>query len=360
MKVSLVTWWGDGNYGTNLQSFALYKKIEELGYDVQFVLKIGVVNSIKAFFTFICGQNKAVTKPNAKEQKIQSFKATYQLRTVYNILPKFKLRHETSVFVAGSDQIWNTQFYWDPFYFLSFAGHNKRISYASSIGTNAVNPKFQAKVKNYLLKFQHISVREQIGVNVLSALTGRTDIVHVLDPTFLLTAAEWKTMCQTAEIEIPIPDKFILSYFVGNRKGYNRQLQDIRQQCNIQNIINIPSFESNKGDFEHVINYCNAGPREFIKLLSAATVVCTDSFHAMALSINLQKDFIAFKRFDDTDLQSQNSRVDELLEHYNLSNQFYSPNNQAGQSHICFDSVQVVLAKDREQSLNYLTNALKN
>lgn len=34
IKIALVTWLGTGNFGTSLQSYALHKKLEDLGYDV--------------------------------------------------------------------------------------------------------------------------------------------------------------------------------------------------------------------------------------------------------------------------------------------------------------------------------------
>ena len=37
MKISLVTWLGNGNYGTALQSYALYQKLKLLGYDISFL-----------------------------------------------------------------------------------------------------------------------------------------------------------------------------------------------------------------------------------------------------------------------------------------------------------------------------------
>ena len=36
-KIVLVTWVGNGNYGTSLQSFALHRKLEMLGYKVSFL-----------------------------------------------------------------------------------------------------------------------------------------------------------------------------------------------------------------------------------------------------------------------------------------------------------------------------------
>ena len=34
MKVRIVTWLGTGNFGTSLQSYALHKKLQEMGYSV--------------------------------------------------------------------------------------------------------------------------------------------------------------------------------------------------------------------------------------------------------------------------------------------------------------------------------------
>ena len=31
-NIGLITWYGSKNYGTNVQVYALYKKIKELGY----------------------------------------------------------------------------------------------------------------------------------------------------------------------------------------------------------------------------------------------------------------------------------------------------------------------------------------
>ena len=38
-NIVLVTWIGGGNYGTSLQSFALHRKLELLGYNVFFLRK---------------------------------------------------------------------------------------------------------------------------------------------------------------------------------------------------------------------------------------------------------------------------------------------------------------------------------
>lgn len=100
-----------------------------------------------------------------------------------------------------------------------------------------------------------------------------------------------------------------------------------------------------------------SGPYEFVKLLNRATIVCTDSFHACALSINLSKDFVVFKRFDDIDKRSQNNRIYDLMVMFGLENNIYSKDWEYG--HSDYSKVQEILNKKREESIGYLINAIE-
>ena len=91
-----------------------------------------------------------------------------------------------------------------------------------------------------------------------------------------------------------------------------------------------------------------------------ASYVCTDSFHATALSINFSKDFVEFLRFSDRDIKSQNSRIYDLLNHYNLSYKIYSVNNSDWTNSIDYIKVQESLSSDRRDSLTFLINAIEN
>ncbi len=204
------------------------------------------------------------------------------------------------------------------FIFWYFAGRKKRIAYASSLGINYINPKYKSRVKKYLLKFSHIGLREQSTIQLLSELLGRNDIVSVPDPTFLLTAKEWNEIAQKAVLEFDVPEKYMFVYFVGKRDSYTTTLETIRKKHGIKQIIIVPSFESGFFNIADALIYKNAGPAEFVKLLQNATVICTDSFHASAFSINLSKDFYVLKRFSDKDENSQNVRIYDLLLRYNF------------------------------------------
>ena len=53
-------------------------------------------------------------------------------------------------------------------------------------------------MRGYLEGFGPISLREQSGVDAVSALTGRKDIALSADPVFLMPASHWKRMAAPA------------------------------------------------------------------------------------------------------------------------------------------------------------------
>ena len=267
----------------------------------------------------------------------------------------------TDVFISGSDQIWNTYVSYDPYMFLEFAKGVKKISYASSIGTDNVPEQYKERIKSALAKYSHISVREKTAVGVLEYVTNRHDIIQVLDPTFLVTPDIWKELAEKAVIEFKLPDKYILCYLIGKRETYKEQLYEIVEKTGITNIIIIKSQENEAFTIKNAILYENASPIEFVALINKASLVCTDSFHATAISINLSKDFIEFMRFDDNEEASQNSRVNDLLKQYDLTCRKYSYIHSISMIEpVNYDKVQTKLEKDRMTSMSYLINSIEN
>ena len=210
------------------------------------------------------------------------------------------------------------------------------------------------------MKFSHIGVRECEAVKVLSELTGRKDIIQVLDPTFLLTPVDWQEMSKQAVFEIEIPKKYILCYLIGQNDWYKEQLLDVRSRLGIEDVVIIPAVENPEFAISDSIVYKDASPVEFVWLIQHSTLVCTDSFHASALSINHSVPFVEFMRFKDTDKKSQNSRIYDLLSHYGLMGCIYQQKSCAWMEPIKYEHVQDILAQDRKNSLDYLVNAIEN
>jgi len=371
-NVVIVTWLGGGNYGTSLQSFALHKALEKIGYNVSFLKGIPVRFTFKdriKWLLALIGIDLARIKKHIisshltlRQKKLALFiKSNYNFcKPIYSLRDLNRLVKKTDVFVTGSDQIWNTRFSFNPFYFLDFAGDAKRVAYASSIGLQDFPEEHKPQVKKLLSKFSHIGLRENTAVNIASRLLNRKDVVQVLDPTFLLTSSEWVDISEKATIEISLPQKYIFCYLIGNNPWYKEQLVKVVAAAGIKNIVIVPAAENAGFTIDGARIYNDAGPLEFVKLIKESSFVCTDSFHATAISINLNKNFVEFMRFKDSDKASQNSRLYDMLTHYQLMNRIYSYKTTEWGNDIDFSCSNKQLKEDRKFSLNYLINAIEN
>ena len=77
------------------------------------------------------------------------------------------------------------------------------------------------------------------------------------------------------------------------------------------------------------------------------------------MSINLEKNFVEFMRFKDSDKSSQNSRIYDVLNHYGLSSRIYSNENTVWALPIDYSLITQKLDSDREKSVHYLSNAIE-
>lgn len=368
MKITLVTWKGAGNYGTCLQAYALYKVLDSMGHETSLLTYIPERYTIRLIVKWLLSCLGVVRLKDTiakgditiqEKKRINFQNNVFKEVIIYTKWQENALVKETDCFVTGSDQIWNTYHNFSPSFFLSFAGTCKRIAYASSIGTNSIKDVYKDKVKELLLKFSHIGVREKEAVKVLSELTARKDIVQVLDPTFLLTPDDWKKMAKKSEYEEELPKDYIFCYLIGNNCWYKEQLIDVKLRTGIKDVLIVPSAETPDFTCEGATIYRNASPVEFVDLLGKAKMVCTDSFHATALSINNSVPFVEFMRFQDSDKKSQNSRLYDLLEHYGLMYRIYQKDSDQWSSPIDYQKVQKKLDKDRKFSMNYLVNSIE-
>lgn len=284
----------------------------------------------------------------------------YNVRCLHSPLQRARLIRNTDVFISGSDQIWNTFYRFDPTMFLDFAGGKRKIAYAASIGTDCIKKDYKEAVRDFLSDYYRIGVREVTAVRVLSALTMRNDIVCVIDPTFLLSPEQWRDVSDTAVIEKALPEVYILCYVIGENPEYCSQLRKVVECCDSIGVVIVPSQENPSFSLEGATVYRDAGPLEFVRLICGASFVCTDSFHATALCINLGKDFVEFVRTYGGCAPSQGSRIMDLLRQYNLLYRIYSEDSVAWASHIDYSAIQKLLGSERTRCVEFLTNAIED
>ena len=371
-KKALLITWTSGNYGTVLQAYAMSQILKLQGFKTEIISSFPLEYSVRSYFRYWFIKSGLAEKVNGlkgfpiplRHQRMNDFKKRYlKIVTLYSRCQIKNIVKRNDVFITGSDQIWNTYHHWNPNFFLSFVKGKKKIAYSSSIGTEHINPKYCENVKSFLSEFSHIAVRELSAVREISQLTGKSDVQQVLDPVFLLSADEWAKFAPSNEIKVRREDEYLLCYLIASNEQYKQQLYEISKHYGCENkIVVIPSFENPDffNDKDNVIIMKDAGPEDFVWLFRNAKCVCTDSFHATALAIKFNKQFVELKRFDDNDPKSQNSRLYDLLSSLHIDNKMYNRFDESWKTDIDYNAVNKLLEKEIERSIEYLHNALNN
>lgn len=376
MKIGMMTFHKSQSHGAMLQAVALQKTLEKLGNDAEIinynrffiksknqVTNKSVAGKIKSFIIKIVSFAIKVLFGRKNRKKIQLFEDFREEylnigKKEYNTTAEMKNDcFDYDAFVTGSDQVWNPDTINHDAYYFTFLDETKNtVAYAPSIGVSEIkDQEIRDKMGEYLKHIKHLSCREESGAKVIESITGR-HVEHVLDPTLLLTKEEWSSfVSEDTEHHKP----YVLCYFLGSLKYGRDFAKKISKSLNYD-LVFIPQspvdfFRLNKKEF------C-VGPIEFLKLFKNASVICTDSFHGTAFSINMQKPFYSFCRRNPYGSASRLSRLKSLLSKLNLSERLIMPDDRFDPQklEIDYETTNTLLNAEREKSLNYLKNALED
>lgn len=135
-----------------------------------------------------------------------------------------------SIFLSGSDQIWNPLLC-DPVFFLDFVKEGKCISYAASMGNTHMSAEASEKITNMLKKYSRISVREQACLEALQGLVD-TPISVNIDPTFLVNTSDWRHL----ETKYPLSEPYILLYILYWDDKYRQQIQELKRNTGLRTV----------------------------------------------------------------------------------------------------------------------------
>lgn len=382
-KISITTVFQGFNYGSSLQAYASKEYLSSLGYEAELIwYRDGVIEGrdirlIKLLVMFLrtfwrpylfkktlstCRRSlQKEIREDAKRAFLEFAEKRLQVKklTWYG-LRQYARNAEVLACVCGSDQIWNaTNIYVDPIFYLRFAPKRKRIAYAPSFGKNEIPNYNKGIIRKYLSGFEHLSVREEQGANIIKEFTGR-DVPVMLDPTLLLDKNEWlKTV---HDLKTYARGNYILLYFLD--KPSSSAIWYIERLITVYNCyaIAIPYQHREFADLDRYLSVsAGAGPLEFVDLVLNASFVCTDSFHGTAFSINLNIPFLTFKR-DYGTATDQSSRITSLLEKLKLEDRFISEPEISRELKLMyqmsFEDSNNLLARERQKAKEYLLNSL--
>ena len=314
MRIATITCQNAINHGARLQCYALVHHLQKQGHEVEVIdyrpkymrgarpLFYWPGTSIKEWvklFVQIPLRRKALKR----QEYFEAFSEKYIPRTrIYNSIDDLRADPpKADMYLAGSDQIWNTSFPngTDPGYYLDFGPkETRRESYAASFAITEIEPAKKAWVKENLQRFDKITVREQSALKILEDLGVKGELCE--DPVFLLSAEEWDEIADgTGKGE-----RYVLVYDFYLDDAIRKVAQQLAKEngCKIYAICHVDVSYADR-------NFVFAGPETFVSLIKNAQYVVSNSFHGTVFAMIYG---VPYKVVDRPD--GLNVRMHDLLE----------------------------------------------
>lgn len=277
----------------------------------------------------------------------ESFTRRYVPETSKLYIKENQINASKTIFVLGSDQIWNYKFNLTKedieLRLGEFAPENCLLTYAASIGLNSIEEKWASVFKKGWSRIPRISVREDRAAELVREVSGR-DAAVVLDPTLLLTPAQWSEVFTDFVSE---GDRYVLTYFLGSPTESQEGV--IRERAR-----SLGARVRRLNDPRDRETYA-AGPAEFVELISRAEYVFTDSYHACCFSALFNRPFKVFNRSGLGDGASMNSRMRTLFRLLGLEDLM---GDDSALAEFDWGRVNSLLERRRAESLSWLESAL--
>ena len=332
MRIGILTFHSQLNYGGVLQCWALQTALEKMGHEVVIIdrwltpdnwpLERGYDRKrmkwwFRFWFRFLLGL--ADIRFWLRVRRTKRFIHEKLHLTSYHFYDWKDAPRNLGVdmIVVGSDQVWHCGDFGDPRpYLLEGAPDVPAIAYAASFGFPTLPKKlgrFVGKDAELLVepifrsgfsRFRSIGCRESEGVEICRALGFAA--MHVADPTLLLLRDEWAAMVHChLPMRQRIPPRKIVCYFLG--ECITQTLPILKLFAQKHNIhIDVLANDNDSHNDIHpmpktmqefrcwasrlVQGFCrvriliDASPIDFVRQHAHADAIVTDSFHSLAIS----------------------------------------------------------------------------
>lgn len=215
MRISVVTLFDNGNYGSELQSIAMTLYLKNKDHEPVLchikapnkalrlleVLVDAVILKTNTFFNAEMKKYLSDCTINAEKQRsISSELREY----VHSFVSRHIVSERVSrwnvpngkfdAYICGSDQIWSAlKLPICSKLFLNGVSPNRKIAYAPSMGLDTLPTYYIKKVRKYISDFKYLSVREKAAKHAIIENFG-IDARQVLDPTMLVGRDVWDSM----------------------------------------------------------------------------------------------------------------------------------------------------------------------
>lgn len=308
IKVGILTYHFSDNYGALMQAYALRKWLLDRGVSANFInyhptyveeggrfdrpwnLTLWRKNATILYMKLAKLQRRILGN-NSMLAGFETFRRDYlgiqgaALRSVEE-LRSVAAKH--NILVCGSDQIWNPSIHYglDPVYFLDIPGTKAvhKIAYAPSFGRSEIEPKYYAELNKLISGLDAVSVREASGIEILESAGIAQGLARVMpDPTILLGHFD--------ELigKVSDDDGSVFAYALRTDQVIRSAAMQAAHIVGGQLYAPRNTHQRWRDIGEGVV----PGPVEWLVMLARSRLVVSNSFHGVALSVVLNKPFIA-------------------------------------------------------------------
>lgn len=304
MRIAILTLPLHTNYGGILQAYALQTVLERMGHEVELLeparkrmhhpLLMPLVWVKRGIRKYIRHENVEIFR--SAYERVNQYTEPFIINNIHRrIVSKWnsELASQYDAIVVGSDQVWRPKYcflgHTLEHAFLDFAiGCNiKRIAYAASFGTaeQEYTREMIEKYKPLIHKFNFVSVREDSGMKLC---TDYFDIKasHVLDPTLLLTANDYRQLLKGRDLKRSTGSLFV--YILDDKENAYTIIQEIASKKGLKPFMLNFKFEQYNLSIDKTLP---PSVEQWLQSFIDADIVVTDSFHACVFSILFRKPF---------------------------------------------------------------------
>lgn len=310
MKIAIMTQPLGRNYGGLMQAYALQRVVRELGHKVVTVdrhhnrptwLKFAI-RTVFRFAMRLIGRERPEVFVERHEKVIYKKNFSFidnhmvltpRLETDDEIFDFFRV-NKFDALIVGSDQTWRPDYSPNIHnYFLDFIDKDeiKKIAYASSFGVDIweFDDELTKSCSELAKRFHSISVRETSGILLCKEHLG-VDAQFVVDPTFLLTAAQYLDLIGERKNSAK---RILFSYVLDPNENKTYVKNVFSKLLGLEVVAYEPEVSRGLINSAHDLSdFVKPSVIEWLTTIADAEFIITDSFHGVVFSVIFQKRFI--------------------------------------------------------------------
>lgn len=325
MKIAVLTYPLNNNFGNLLQAWALKKFLTSYGDDVvvfyrknYFSYGLYLQKYIKSLCLKFLGKQTYLQNSPRRERiysrnTLRFIKEEIDAQEIHSTSTLYDNLKNFDAVIVGSDQVWRPKFlgklYRDYFLVDYIKPQSQKIlSYAASLGSDVweFQPDEEMNARRGLICFDAISVRELSAIDSFEEhFSIKSEIMP--DPTLLLKASEYITLMEA---------------WTENTENFRADIFCYLLDLTIQEEILLKSYAKKRGLTISFMPSCNVqneksvypDVREWLWWIKNSDLIITNSFHGSVFSLIFEKSFIPI-----INNKRGKSRIESLLKMFDIS-----------------------------------------